>query len=258
MDTNVLRQMGRAAIGEHVSQPAVAFVPGERGELASIASGTLFETLGRNVVVLTAKHCLDEVVDGPIRLVGFRSNNALAGRSPAVAAHPSASVDVGMFALWPEASGTLRGLALPLDQVAVDDAVDAATCDLVIAGYPKQMVVAEGSFRGLTGINYLTGLGQPPTDAVGRLRVLWTEMETPDGIAKMPHPGGTSGGAVWRFQKPPKGIWSPARSGSVIGVPVAWLESAQIEFAEPVSRWRDWFVSTAEEIDRLLKSQSTG
>jgi hypothetical protein len=253
MPLDNLNREARTAISDYVAQPLVAFVPGARGEPADVSSGTLFRTPGGNIVVLTAKHCVDDVIQGPVRLCWYGRNDSVSGTAAAVVKHPDASVDVAMFALWPDAVRVVRALALTEDGLAGDDDVDPKSDALIVAGVPAELLVRDGNFRGLWAVNYGTNVADPARDATGRLRVLWTEMETPTGNVEMPRPHGISGGALWRFRgRDAKGVWSPATTGRFIGVPVSWMERDQVEFVEPVTKWREWVRQTMVDMDEVL------
>ena len=121
MPLSDLNKAAREAIGDFVARSLVAFVPGDRGEPTSVFRGTLLVTPAGHIVVLTAKHCVQEVIDGAIRLLWYQCSQAIAGVSGGVARYPEADVDVALFALWPDAENTVRRLALQLDAVASDD-----------------------------------------------------------------------------------------------------------------------------------------
>jgi hypothetical protein len=70
---------------------------------------------------------------------------------------------------------------------------------------------------------------------------------------KMPDPKGISGGGLWRFRGVGQGnVWVPEKAGRLVGVPVSFLESSATEFAEPVSRWRQWFIDTLTQLDDIV------
>ncbi len=67
------------------------------------------------------------------------------------------------------------------------------------------------------------------------------------------NPKGTSGGALWRFRQPSKDeVWTLDSAGRLVGVPVAWLPSERIVYAEPASKWKAWLVDTLADMDRRL------
>jgi len=254
MPLDNLNREARTAVAEYVAQPLVAFAPGARGEPVNVSSGTLLRTPGGNIVVLTAKHCVDDAIRGPVRLCWYRRTDSILGAAAAVAKHPDDSVDIAMFALWPDGATVMRALALTENDLGTDDDVDPKNDALIVAGVPAALLVRDGNFRGLWSVNYGTNVADPPRDAGGRLRVLWTEMETPSGNIGMPKPHGISGGALWRFRgRDAKGVWSAAATGRIIGVPVAWLERDRVAFVEPASKWRDWVRETMTEMDLVLK-----
>jgi len=104
---------------------------------------------------------------------------------------------------------------------------------------------------GFASVTYGTGLQDPEHDERGRLRIAWDERVLPGGgVIKMPNPEGISGGAVWRFRRPARdALWSPSSIGRIIGVPVSYAERTHTEFAEPVDKWRMWFLRTLVDID---------
>jgi hypothetical protein len=70
-------------------------------------------------------------------------------------------------------------------------------------------------------------------------------------IFDLAHPGGISGGALWRFRKVPKTeVWDPSKLARLIGVASTYLKPPDsIEFCPSVATWGDWFRETVAKID---------
>lgn len=230
---------------------------------AANGSGTLLRTpLGR-IVVLTARHVLED--DRP-------SEFAIAGRSQpeglddAVGRewwHPD--VDVAVALLKQHAASVLGTHAVSSDVVAeTGDATIGGHQAALICGFPASYRDSEVDHHArrvevnFPSVSYLTladGI-----DAKGRHRVQWGEGVVGDrdrpglrGVApgelfNLAHPGGMSGGPLWRFTKVPKGeVWDPSKMARIIGVASSYL--APHEFAPSVATWGDWFRETIAEID---------
>jgi hypothetical protein len=266
------QQAARDAIASFVQRPAVFLVPGSKIDApVQVGSGIAIRTAAGRITVLTAWHVAEATIDTPHRLGYFGCdrgiNDAVRGVVPGPARDRGSvceeQIDVGLVLLSSEAERILSNLAITFDQIG-DDAEVAATDVVIMAGYPFYLSFVPSSeplSRFFAHICYTTGV--EGIDIRGRLRIRWDEAITrscdptpphldvvPGKVFKLGHPGGTSGGAVWRFRGSKKGqLWSPTTDGKVIGVPVAW-DTDCIEFAESCVSWRSWLRDALGEVDR--------
>lgn len=275
-DEEVKQRHARAAISEFVQRAAVYLVPGTDTDAPSeVGSGIAVLTPQGNVTVLTAWHIAKDMESTPHRL-GYQAtdrgvNDVVRGviRAPrrstiAGTASCEEDVDVALVLLSNEAQGVLASLAISTDNIATDDVVDPERDVVVLSGYPFYLSgnpPNEPKSRFFSHIHYTTGVHG--RDGCGRLLVAWDEAVvepgdalppqvriTPGEIFKLGHPGGISGGAVWRFRGSKKGelLWSATTDGQVIGVPVSW-DKTNTEFAESCCLWREWLVESLVKAD---------
>lgn len=273
MDSEQAKQdHARAAIGEFVQRPAVFLVPGSSTDApTTVASGVALRTPGGVVTVLTAWHVAKDAQDTAHRL-GYRGcdpglNDVVRGIIPGPAREVTGceeTVDVALLLVSDDAQRVLRSMAVVMANIASDDDVDDDKDVVVLSGYPFYLSgTLDGSpkSRGYSHIHYITGVRH--RDDCGRLHVSWDEAvvqpgdEVPPHVAVKPgevfrlgHPGGISGGAVWRFRgaKKEQPIWAPSSDGQIIGVPMAW-DGVNTEIAESCCLWRDWLLESVTKID---------
>ncbi len=255
-DEEAIVTAAQQAVADKVGGSLCFLLPGRRGEIPeSAGSGVLIRTRRDHLVVLTAKHVAEDAASQEIRLGYIQCGNTLSDFVRGMELHPDPAVDVGLLGVKPSYELILRSLAESIDDVAEDDRVIVEGDWLVLTGFPAEFIKKQRFEYGFTSVCYTTGLTDPPRDESGRFRIEWSERVTPFGAVPMPHPGGISGGALWRFRpvRSDDELWSPTSRGRLIGIPCSW-DCVRTQFAEPTSRWRDWFLEKIEVLDEHLSS----
>jgi len=83
-----------------------------------------------------------------------------------------------------------------------------------------------------------------------------TSLQTDPGIRmtlnevfKLAHPGGISGGPLFRLRtrRPKQEVWAPEKNARIVGVASTFLDNR--EYCPSVSAWSDWFRDTVHQID---------
>lgn len=277
MDAEEAKQdHARTAIGEFVQRPAVFLVPGASTDApTAVASGVALLTPGDIVTVLTAWHVAKDAQNTPHRL-GYRGcdpglNDVVRGiiPGPARERRPEVTgceegVDVALVLVSDDAQRVLRSMAITIENIASDDDVDDNKDVVVLSGYPFYLSGALDSSpksRGYSHIHHITGVRH--RDDCGRLHLSWDDAVVrpgdevpphvdvkPGEVFRLGHPGGISGGAVWRFRgaKKEQPIWAPSSDGQIIGVPMAW-DKVSTEIAESCCLWRDWLLESVAKVD---------
>jgi hypothetical protein len=236
-----------AAVDAFISDSLVFLAPGF-GKVRDmwVGSGEVISS-STGVVVLTAAHNIEDIDGKPLRLGGRRIRETIDDVMQSIAVHPTE--DVALIFLKPHATQVLQPWALPRSSIGTDDDLEPGD-PFKLAGFPSEWrllgTIQEtgGVAMGLTSVCYGTNLKNPPRDDRGRLRVDWSERVVEGGQpVKMPHPGGISGGGLWRLLSAPKdAVWHAARAAKLIGVPTSW-DKVDTEFVVPVSRWGPWLSS---------------
>jgi hypothetical protein len=178
-------------------------------------------------------------------------------------------VDVAVVRLDPWLHDALRPLAASIDQVAVEDAV--SDTDVVFTvGFPNALAFEDPTLPKrymVSTVTLVTGI--KGHDKHGRLEVEWGEAVVgegnrayPKGVGRddllqfregaqirLPHPGGISGGAVWRLPEAKAAeIWSPSTHAQLIGMTVAYNERST-EYAESSTTFGPWLHKLSAEFD---------
>ena len=185
--------------------------------------------------------------------------------------HPT--VDVALALLKPDAAKLFTHAALSCDVVAETDEEDPEGEMTMICGFPalyRRAAVDHQNKKvdvGFASVTYSTDVNGK--DDKGRYRVSWGEGELSGtvplraqsaanhlGIEQgqifdLAHPGGISGGPLWRFRKVPKTeVWDPSKLARLIGVASTYLKPPDnIEFCPSVATWGDWLRETIAKID---------
>ncbi len=244
-------------------------------------SGTVLRTPGGRLFVLTARHVFEDDSNGEPqtferaqtvkyavggRAVQFGKADALGEQ------HWHPSVDVAIALLKPDVATHFADAALSVDMVAktADDATEGHMT--MICGFPagyRRTAIDHQNKKvdhGLASVTYSTDVeGQ---DNKGRHRVRWGEAEMtgtvpmqardsaaarqlgikPGQVFDLAHPGGISGGPLWRFRKVPKNeVWEPSKLARIVGIASTYLEPHS--FAPSVSTWGDWLRDAIAKID---------
>jgi hypothetical protein len=228
-------------------------------------------------VVLTAKHILEDdppadgfTIGGP-RDPGTACSAALERQW----LHPEVDVDVAVATLTRPAADAFGRAAYDSSLVATADDWNLLDDDVtMICGYPAGYRGEEVDHDRKTILHILPGVTHattvaPDLDARGRYRVEWGPgiMEDPDGKFQflgiedgkerdLAHPGGISGGPLWRVRGPisKSEIWIPDKMARIVGVASRYLEG--IEFAPSVKVWGDWFREVIAEVDKYANPQA--
>lgn len=246
-----IKRNARSAMNAFVERSGVFILPGSgRDKPEHVGSGVVLRSDAGVHVVLTAAHVASDAKTRAHRLGYIDGEDVLQDFVAGVVVHDDR--DVGLLVIKPDLGNVVAPFAITIQEIAEDDVVEDRH-SLLLTGFPAALVgnrvvnpkVIEFGFRQLA---YGTGLGEPARDDRGRLRIAWTERDTPDGPTKMFPPGGISGGALWRFTAVPDSeIWAPAK-GRIIGIASTW-DSESTEFAEPVTAWREWLVEKLRGVD---------
>jgi hypothetical protein len=174
---------------------------------------------------------------------------------------PEKPVDVALVTVRPEFHDRLRPLAAGMERIADDDAVRPEDV-LLLAGFPMSLSYRQSpKTQRFATLTYATGI--TGRDQHGRLEVYYDEAIPHEGIPTLPHlpdvlpgkvmslghPGGISGGGLWRVRGSEKGeaLWSPSSHATLIGVPVAW-NGRTTEYAESVAVWGRWLKDAADRL----------
>ena len=244
------------AIDAFISDSLV-FVAPEYGKVRNmwVGSGHAFSA-GAGVVVLTAGHNLEDTAAGkPLRLGGRRVPLSLSDVVQSIVLHPTE--DIGVMDLKPHAVEALRPWALPISALGTDDSLQVGDA-FKLAGFPyewtqvERLEASHGMAMGLVSVTYGTNLKDPPRDDRGRLRIDWSERVVESGESvRMPHPGGISGGGLWRLLQAPKDVlWRADACAKLIGVPVSW-NKVDTSFVVPISKWGPWLSNVLSASDTL-------
>jgi hypothetical protein len=234
-------------------------------------SGTLLRTPGGRVFVLTARHVLEDDPPDQYALGGRAVQYGVADALGDQFWHPT--VDVALALLKPEAAKLFTHAALSCDVVAETDEEDPEGQMTMICGFPvlyRRAAVDHQNKKvdvGFASVTYSTDVNGK--DEKGHYRVSWGEGELSGTIPlraqsaanhlgieqgqifDLAHPGGISGGPLWRFRKVPKTeVWDPSKLARLIGVASTYLKPPDnIEFCPSVATWGDWFRETIAKID---------
>jgi hypothetical protein len=235
-------------------------------------SGTLLRTPGGLPIVLTAAHVLQEPPTDGFCVGGLppktTQHTAVADAIGHRWFHPTA--DVAIALLSDEAAAAFGHHAPPTTVVAAEDdhEIDEKS-QTILCGYPtaykfndidhaRRLVLQNYSW-----ISYLTIVNG--MDEQGRYEVCWDTgividkegrhplVEATTEAVPMKHPGGISGGALWRFRSAAKGeVWVPIKLGKLVGVQSSW-DKDHTAFAESVRTWGAWFRTVVSELDNLRR-----
>jgi hypothetical protein len=233
-----------------------------RTSTAAAGSGTVLKTADGHVVVLTAKHVIEEMPEGGI-CVGSTGIDGIADAVARRWMHPTEDVAVAL--LSSDAQERFVSSALPADVVpASSDTQFLEENPMLICGFPsayRKTLVDRAADRACVeffSTSYLTVV-DPLLDERGRYRVTWKEAVLsehdrvepavkPGEIFVIRHPRGISGGPLWRFRRPEKtALWAPAKMANLVGIASTYLDG--IEFCPSVAVWGDWFRETLSSID---------
>lgn len=231
-------------------------------------SGVLFQNSRGVPFVLTARHlfCNDDwspKVWRPLSIGVPALKKELVDSGASVTFAPGRTrekpIDVAIVAINADLHDQLRPLAVGIERVGRDDATDPSDV-LLMCGFPGFLAYPQGNLRQVGTISYSTGV--TGRDRWGRLEVYWDEAIPYEGsptpphldlcpgkVSHLGHPGGISGGGVWRVRGAKKGdlIWSPSSHADLIGVPVSF-DSRRTQYAESVDAWGPWLIETAERL----------
>ncbi|MET0790949.1 MAG: hypothetical protein ABW061_05465, partial [Polyangiaceae bacterium] len=240
---------------------------GLNARTAPNGSGTLFRTPGGQIVVLSAAHVFDDVPEDGMS-IGGKTRDGVSNAIAAVHKHPSSDVDIAVGVLSDVAARVFGAFALSPDFVAgASDTAFERENPMLICGYPtayKETTVdrARGSARiEFACVSYLTWV-ERKLDSRARYRATWKEAVLtehdpvvpavkPGEVFEIAHPGGISGGPLWRFRTVGKGeIWAPAKMGKIVGVASSYLDD--VEFCPSIAAWGDWFREVIAAIDAAL------
>jgi hypothetical protein len=275
-DEASLKKSGIAAIQNYASRFSVAIRPTPSSTANEwVGSGTVVRTPGGKLVVLSAKHVLEEIakIDGHVA-VGF-GPTGISIPSDGVCMATTLlfgpeGVDVGLFVLNPTAATYLA------DSISVNDIGSSSDTGIeegdafVAVGYPWQLVHDQADYaahvnwhffskiiytvkvrgldrRGRYEMNWNNGIA--PQEASHLLPNLAAQLVSNGGPHVPPDPPGVSGGALWRFRGPPRLIWTASAYGKLVGVLCSWIRDDRIQIAESASAWGDWLRAAIKELD---------
>jgi hypothetical protein len=260
-----LQRQAFDALHEYAREGVVFLLDGPVGPdapRAAVGSGVLFRA-GRQVVVLTAAHVLDNVPAGGMS-IGGRTPDGVSDAIVQVWRHPS--VDVALALLSDDAARLFGQLALSPDVVAAaTDTAFARENAMVLCGYPAAYRETRVDHNRRSArvefacVSYLTTVDLR-LDAQQRYRAAWNEgvltehdpvvpEVKPGEVFQIAHPGGISGGPLWRFRNVDKGaLWAPAKMGAIVGIACSYLRDEGVEFCPSVASWGDWFRTTIAAI----------
>jgi hypothetical protein len=265
------RESGQRAMHRYFSRSLVFIGYGPplgRGGPRENGSGTLIATPGGKIVVLSAKHILEDMPPDGFSLGGQVLVSG--GVHEPFVRHWSCpdrkfEIDVALALLTDAAAESFRDAAVPLSMVARSD--EDASCDSAyLCGFPFDYRVYEVDHQAkfvsqnVSVFTYLTKV--EGLDEKLRYRVTWTEgiphsvtenmsaLGVEEGKTfKHKRPSGISGGPLWKFDRvPPDQIWSPSVASRLIGVASAWDQDS-VSLCPSSLLWGDWFYDTVGEID---------
>ncbi|HEX2870836.1 MAG TPA: hypothetical protein VHP33_06255 [Polyangiaceae bacterium] len=240
--------------------------------LAPNGSGTVLRTPGGHVVVLSARHVFEDDPPAQFALGGRAVQHGVPDAIGEQFWHPS--VDVAVARLKPTAAALFAHAALPCDLVAGTNEEDPEGDTAMICGFLaryRRTAVDHSNRRvdhDFASVTYSTDVNGK--DERGRYRVAWGEGELSGTIPAsasdaarqlgikvgqlfdLAHPGGISGGPLWRFRKEwrKSEVWEPSKAGRLIGIASSYLPPPDsIEFCPSVATWGDWFRDTIAKID---------
>jgi hypothetical protein len=219
------------------------------------ASGTLFRTPLGKIVVLTAAHVVEErPKDGLSIVVPGRSLQNSIGQHWR---HPDGDVDVALAHVTPETAAIVGHRAHAADVVAsADDWRVDQTDSAVLCGFPGSYRSVSVDVGGRADHSFVCmaydTVVEANLDPAGRYQLWWNSAigveET--GVSQLRHPGGVSGGALWRVRHlADNEVWVPDVVAKIVGVADAFLARKELEFAPSVLRWADWFRQQLAAID---------
>lgn len=254
------------AVQEYVARPLVFLAEGAIGpgmRTTPNGTGTLLRTPGGRVLVLTARHVLED--DRPEQwAIGGKISHGIDDALGAEWLHPNLDLDVGLALLKPHAAAALESYALAHSAVAEDGAFRSEDHQAILCGFPGAYRSAEIDQRAGRATVHFQSLTYGTTvdglDAKSRYKVRWQEWYSHDDAAadllkaksgepvRLEHPRGISGGPLWRFDYAREGeLWDPSRVGRIIGIASTFLEPH--EFVPSVEAWGAWFRETLAKID---------
>lgn len=216
------------------------------GATRTVGTGMSFAA-GDRVVILTAGHMLERDPHVSLRLGRIGSPAPIPGLAEESHVHPG--VDVGAIILRSGAERIFPKEQLLTAQMIGErehfDSADAARVQA--AGFPGEWVKPDsrGRSSSITPLLYVADL----KTSCGRdheqrgLHLDWVSgLRYRSGKrTDLPHPGGISGGPVWRFlHDGGKGVWSSSRNARLVGICVAF-HRAGCERAERADDWSQWF-----------------
>lgn len=263
------------AVHAFVGSAIVAIVDGkptERKQDALNGTGTILRTPGGAALLLTARHVLQRssrpAEDGFCLAAKDPTRGGVGHAIMTTFFHPdeAADTDVAIGILSSEAVQVFGRFALPTGVVATSGDFQVAERDVaIIAGFPKAYMserVEHGRrliWQEYGSVTYATTVER--MDEKQRYQLHWGEAVAEDNghlhrlgarageVFELKHPGGVSGGPLWRFGGglPNDEVWSPQKIGRIIGIAEAYR--APNGFAQSVRRWGDWFHQTVQRID---------
>jgi len=246
----------------------------EPNESLDLSSGTLVQTPGRNIVVLTAAHCLEDYAQYPDRvLLGFSGEGEpTAGLVRECHTHPDVDVGVVVLQAYPDPIRERAWTLAALD----DEAPDPTRHDLLVVGFPSAGTVIHGKWLGLGSYQYWTSGQERVVLENGRWSIRWKEGEGVDHsvsarapelfrneqlskldrlqgrVFDLPHPRGMSGGGCWSVAAGPtsrEAVWHPGRNLHLAAVQTSYKEPHII--LEPKARWNSWLAEVFRDLDRV-------
>lgn len=260
MDQAERQRQAEEAAQQFASRVVAVILGHPPGVMATwCTSATIFEATDGRVALLTAKHTFDEIEPPHPFQVGVLEYGQppLADAIESIVRFPG-ECDVAIAWLQPVAAEKLRHRACPHDCIPLGGVSPVPGDGILLSGFPLKLGLAAVPPPGETVAyqfmgNILYGTEYRGLYEDGKQMFEWSEAVTSrepglmaaHGIKKgevfeLPHPGGISGGAAWKFERLPGEVWSPGKSARLIGVPCSWIEIRSVQLAEPADRWVPW------------------
>jgi hypothetical protein len=260
------------AVHQHVGSFAVSLIDIRDDEMP-ISSGTLIE-IGNRLLVATAAHCIPANPNGRLWLLGESPRKPQDGMLGILAHGKHAVEDVGFLEIDPSAAKRyfVNKLACALNRLSPSGWGEANSLATVV-GTPAARVDTSQKISGLPAMEarvdaYVspflppakwpdrgdgTRVGNEATSIVIEYPEDASRLDTGEQM-KTYHPGGFSGGGIWRQSFPPGQLWGPDQT-RMVGLQTGWYPALRCLHGAQIALWIQVVFQHYPDLQSTLKSQ---